>query len=91
MDIASLTAISPLDGRYRSRVEALKSIVSEFGLVRYRVRAEVEWFLFLAGLPEIVELPDVEPAQAAALHAIWRDFDIADAEAIRRLEAKTTN
>ena len=88
---ASLTAISPLDGRYRSRVEALASIASEFGLMRYRVRVEAEWFLFLAGLPEIVELPAVEPAQAAAVHAMWRDFDIADAEAIRRLEAETNH
>ena len=90
VESASLTAISPLDGRYRSRVEALAPIASEFGLMRYRVLVEVDWFLFLAGLPEIVELPGLEPAQAEAAHAIWRDFDVADATAIRRLKPRPT-
>ena len=90
MTFAPLTAISPLDGRYRRRVEELASMTSEFGLMRYRVRVEVEWFLFLAGLAEIVDF-NVAPAQAAAAQAIWRDFTVADADAIRRLEAKTNH
>ena len=57
MNLEPLTAISPLDGRYRKRTQALAPIVSEFGLQRYRVRVEVEWFLYLAGLTEIPELP----------------------------------
>ena len=91
MNTTPLTAISPLDGRYLRHVEALASITSEFGLMRYRVRVEVEWFLFLAGLAEIAALPDVEPPQAAAAQAIWRDFDVADADSIRRLEAQTNH
>ena len=91
MAVAPLTAISPLDGRYRRRVEALASITSEFGLMRYRVRTEVEWFLFLAGMAEITALPNIEPAQAAAAQAIWRDFDVADADSIKRIEAETNH
>ncbi len=86
-----LTAVSPLDGRYRSRVSALAPLVSEFGLMRYRVRVEVEWFRYLASLAEIAELPALEPAQAAQAEAIWRDFDIADAAAIRAREADTNH
>ena len=91
MAVAPLTAISPLDGRYRRHVEALASITSEFGLMRYRVRTEVEWFLFLAGMAEIAALPNIEPAQAAAAQAIWRDFDVADADSIKRMEAETNH
>ena len=91
MAVAPLTAISPLDGRYRRHVEALASITSEFGLMRYRVRTEVEWFLFLAGMAEIAALPNVGAAQAAAAQAIWRDFDVADADSIKRMEAETNH
>ena len=91
MAVALLTAISPLDGRYRRHVEALASITSEFGLMRYRVRTEVEWFLFLAGMAEIAALPNIEAAQAAAAQAIWRDFDVADADSIKRIEAETNH
>ena len=91
MAVAPLTAVSPLDGRYRRHVEALASITSEFGLMRYRVRTEVEWFLFLAGMAEIAALPNIEPAQVAAAQAIWRDFDVADADSIKRLEAETNH
>ena len=91
MAVAPLTAISPLDGRYRRHVEALASITSEFGLMRYRVRTEVEWFLFLAGMAEIAALPNIRAAQAAAAQAIWRDFDVADADSIKRMEAETNH
>ena len=91
MAVALLTAISPLDGRYRHHVEALASITSEFGLMRYRVRTEVEWFLFLAGMAEIAVLPNIGAAQAAAVQAIWRDFDVADADSIKRMEAETNH
>ena len=86
-----LTAISPLDGRYRRRAAALAPIVSEFGLMRYRVRVEVEWFLHLASLPDVAELPPVAAPVAERARAIWRDFSVADAEAIRALEAETNH
>ena len=91
MQLEPLTAISPLDGRYRRRLAALAPIGSEFGLMRARVRVEVEWFAFLAGLAEIPELPPLEPAQADALHRIWREFSVADAAAIREIEGRTNH
>ena len=91
MKLEELTAISPLDGRYRKRVAALGGIVSEFGLMRCRVRVEVEWFLHLAGMEEIAELPAVTFAQAESARAVWQRFDVADAEAIRALEARTNH
>ena len=91
MQLEPLTAISPLDGRYRRRLAALAPIGSEFGLMRARVRVEVEWFAFLAGLEEIAELPPLEPAQTDALNRIWQDFSVADAAEIRAIEAKTNH
>ena len=91
MKLDSLEAISPLDGRYRKRVAALAPIVSEFGLMRYRVRVEIEWFLFLAGLEEIAELPPLDTEQVRQAHAVWREFDVDDAAAIRAVEARTNH
>ncbi|MEO7295046.1 MAG: adenylosuccinate lyase, partial [Candidatus Limnocylindria bacterium] len=84
-----LTALSPLDGRYAAKVEALRPWLSEFGLMRCRVRVEVEWLLALAsaGLPEL-------PAFGASAHAfldrLVADFSVDDAEAIKTIE-RTTN
>ena len=91
MNLEELTAISPLDGRYRRRVKALAPIVSEFGLMRCRVRVEVEWFLHLAALDAVPELPPVNAAQKASLDALWQRFDVADAQAIRATEAQTNH
>ncbi|MCE2424192.1 MAG: adenylosuccinate lyase, partial [Pseudomonadales bacterium] len=89
-DRQAMTAVSPLDGRYAKRTRALSSIVSESALHRYRVRVEVEWFLHLAAMPEIPEL-SVDPEAEARLRRIWQDFDHADAEAVRALEAETNH
>ena len=91
MNLEELTAISPLDGRYRRRVQALAPIVSEFGLMRYRVRVEVEWFLHLAKLDAAPELPPANAAQQDALRTLWQCFDVADARAIRAIEARTNH
>ena len=89
--LSSLTAISPLDGRYRGRVEALAPLVSEFGLIRARVLVEIEWFLHLANTPEITELPAVEPPLREACRAIHERFSVADGERIRAIEARTNH
>ena len=89
-DRQAMTAVSPLDGRYAKRTRALSSIVSESALHRYRVRVEVEWFLHLAAMPEIPEL-SVDPEAEARLRRIWQEFDHADAEAVRALEAETNH
>ena len=85
-----MTAISPLDGRYRSRIAALAPLTSEFGLMRNRVMVEVEWFLHLSAEEQIPELPELDSDARRAARAIWRDFAVADAEHIREIE-RTTN
>ena len=87
MELNALTAISPIDGRYRSQLAILSSYFSEFGLIRYRVRVEVEYFLFLAE-KKVIKLPaKVKPAK---LRAIYEDFSEADAMQIKGIE-RTTN
>ncbi|MDE0453138.1 MAG: adenylosuccinate lyase [Gammaproteobacteria bacterium] len=90
MDRGSMTAISPLDGRYRSRLAALTPLTSEFGLMRNRVMVEIEWFLHLAAEEQIPELPEPGGDARRAARAIWQDFTVADAERIRDIE-RTTN
>ncbi len=86
-----LTAISAVDGRYREKLEALAPIVSEYGLMRYRVRVECEWFAMLAAAPEIGELPGLSASQTAELVTIYEEFSIEDAERIKTIEATTNH
>lgn len=87
MELTALTAISPIDGRYRSQLSALAPYFSEFGLIRYRVRVEVEYFIFLAE-KKIFKFPaSVKPAK---LRAIYQDFTEDDAQQIKLTE-RTTN
>jgi adenylosuccinate lyase len=87
MELTALTAISPIDGRYRSQLASLAPYFSEFGLIRYRVRVEVEYFLFLAE-KKIFKLPaSVKPAK---LRAIYENFTEDDAQQIKLTE-RTTN
>ena len=87
MELNALTAISPIDGRYRSQLATLAPYFSEFGLIRYRVQVEVEYFLFLAE-KKVITLPaKVKPAK---LRAIYQDFSEADAMQIKGIE-RTTN
>ncbi|WKB51012.1 adenylosuccinate lyase [Eleftheria terrae] len=89
MDHSPLTALSPLDGRYASKVAALRPLLSEFGLMHRRVQVEVEWFIALsdAGFAEFKPLS--EPARTR-LRALVQRFAAADAQAIKDIE-KTTN
>ncbi len=91
LPLSSLTAVSPLDGRYRGRVESLAPLVSEFGLIRFRVRVEIDWFLHLAATPEIAELPPLDEARKDACRAVYREFTVEDAERIRAIEARTNH
>ena len=90
MQLNSLTAISPLDGRYRDKLEELAELTSEFGLQRYRVRVEVAWFLHLANEPSIAELPAPSTTVQAAVRSIATDFSASDGGAIKTIE-RTTN
>ena len=85
-----LLALSPIDGRYASKVDALRPILSEFGLVKARVHVEVEWLLALAIEPGIVELKVFSDAAAAKLRALASDFGADDAARVKEIE-RTTN
>ena len=86
-----LTAISALDGRYRNKTEALAPIFSEFGLVRFRVLVECEWFLALAALPEAAELPAPSEAQVQAVRRIHAHFTTEQAAQVKAIEATTNH
>src|SRR5688572_15991935 len=85
-----LLALSPLDGRYAGKVDALRPIFSEFGLIKARVKVEVEWLLALADEPGIVELAPFSDAAAARLRALADNLSVADAARVKEIE-RTTN
>ena len=90
-ELAALTALSPLDGRYAGKVAALSGHFSEFGLIRHRVRIEIAWLEALAAEPAIPEVPAFPPAAAEALAAVARDFAPADAARVKAIERETNH
>ena len=91
MPLDPLTALSPLDGRYAAKVEPLRPIFSEFGLMHRRVQVEIAWLLELGAEARIGELPPFSDAAVARLHAIADDFSLADGERIKTIEATTNH
>ena len=85
-----LLALSPLDGRYAGKVDALRPVFSEYGLIRARVRVEIEWLLALAAEPAIVELKPFSDAAVARLRALADGLSVADAARVKEIE-RTTN
>ncbi|PWB57832.1 MAG: adenylosuccinate lyase [Nitrosomonadales bacterium] len=90
MPLSTLTALSPLDGRYHSKIDGLRPYFSEFGLIHHRVRVEVEWLKALSRETAIAEVPPFSAATVAELDRLVADFSEADAEAVKDIE-KTTN
>ncbi|MEL0223251.1 MAG: adenylosuccinate lyase [Gammaproteobacteria bacterium] len=90
MNLSMLTAISPIDGRYASKVDALRPIASEFGLMRARVEVELAWIKSLASHPQIDEVAPLSEQAIAQIDAIVADFAEADGERIKEIE-RTTN
>ena len=90
MELTSLTAISPVDGRYGNKVSVFREIFSEYGLIRNRVKVEVRWLRQLANHPDIAEVPALSPGAQDALDRVVENFSLADAEAIKTIE-RTTN
>ena len=87
----ALTALSPLDGRYAGKVEPLRPIFSEFGLMHRRVHVEIEWLLALAAEPGIAELPPFTTTQVKQLHTIADSFAIEEGARIKAIEATTNH
>jgi adenylosuccinate lyase len=90
MQLSSLTAVSPVDGRYAGKTEALRPIFSEYGLIRFRVMVEVRWLQRLAAHPEITEVPEFSAEANAILNTLAEDFSVTHAERVKEIE-RTTN
>ncbi|MFC3282429.1 adenylosuccinate lyase [Litchfieldella rifensis] len=90
MQLSSLTALSPVDGRYGAKASALREHFSEFGLIRARVTVEVRWLEAMAAHPQITEVPPLSAEATAFLDSLVRDFAEADAARIKDIE-RTTN
>ena len=90
MELSSLTAISPIDGRYRSKCGKLDEYFSEFALIKYRVKVEVEYFIALAQIP-LPALADIKPDTLEKLRDIYRNFSIDDANRVKEIESVTNH
>ncbi len=90
ISLSALTAISPIDGRYGSKTERLRSVFSEYGLIRYRVIVEVRWLQHLAANPEITEVPEFSAEANAQLNQLAESFTLEQAMRIKEIE-RTTN
>jgi len=90
MSLSALNAISPIDGRYRSKVSELAPFFSEEALIRYRVLVEIEYFIALCEIP-LPQLKSVDSTVFDSLRAIYKDFSIEDALAIKNIESVTNH
>ncbi|MFT7423192.1 MAG: adenylosuccinate lyase, partial [Psychromonas sp.] len=91
MELSGLTAVSPVDGRYGSKTQLLRTIFSEFGLIKFRVQVEVRWLQKLAETADIAEVPAFSATANAHLDAIVSEFSEADAARIKAIEATTNH
>ncbi|RBP53075.1 adenylosuccinate lyase [Arenicella xantha] len=91
LDLSATTALTPLDGRYGDKVAALRPIFSEFGLIKYRSLVEVKWLQALAAEQHIAEVPKFSDAAVRQLDQIIETFSVADAEAVKQIEATTNH
>lgn len=90
MSLSSLTAISPIDGRYRGKVEILGNYYSEYALIRYRVKVEIEYFIALCKLP-LPQLAGVDHALFGELRDIYAKFSVDDAQRVKDIESVTNH
>lgn len=90
MSLSSLTAISPIDGRYRGKVEILENYYSEYALIRYRVKVEIEYFIALCKLP-LPQLAGVDHALFGELRDIYAKFSVDDAQRVNDIESVTNH
>jgi len=91
MQLSSLSAVSPVDGRYGSKTSALRPIFSEYGLIRYRVMVEVRWLQMLSDLPDITEVPTFSDSANTLLNNIVDEFSETDAQRVKDIESTTNH
>ncbi|MGM0408703.1 MAG: adenylosuccinate lyase, partial [Bacteroidota bacterium] len=89
MNIDTLLAISPIDGRYRNKTNELAEYFSEFGLIKYRILVEIEYFIALCEIP-LSQLSGFDKSKYDLLRKIYKDFKVDDAQKIKDIE-KVTN
>ncbi len=90
MDLNALTAISPIDGRYRGKTEAIDRYFSEFGLIRYRVQIEIEYFINLCLIP-LPQLKNFDHDHFTTLRKIYENFEVEEAKKIKKIEEETNH
>lgn len=88
MELSSLTAVSPIDGRYGNSTAQLRGLFSEYALIRFRVVVELRWFQCLASHPGIEELPALSESASGFLDSLAKDFAQADAREVKRIESR---
>ena len=91
MDLSALSAVSPIDGRYGSKTTELRSIFSEFGLIKYRVQVEIRWLQRLAAHEAIEEVPSLSSEANSLLNQLVDNFSEADAARIKEIESTTNH
>jgi adenylosuccinate lyase len=91
LDLSPTTALTPLDGRYGSKVKALRPIFSEFGLIKYRSLVEIRWLQALAQEENVAEVPEFSAQTNSSLDEIIEKFSVADAQAVKDIEATTNH
>ncbi|XP_024536055.1 uncharacterized protein LOC9629958 [Selaginella moellendorffii] len=91
LELTELTAISPLDGRYANKVKFLRTIFSEYALIRYRVIVEVQWLLKLSQIPELKEVPPFTDNARSFLLGVLADFNVNDGAAVKNFERVTNH
>ncbi|MEO8003997.1 MAG: adenylosuccinate lyase [Betaproteobacteria bacterium] len=89
--LSALTALSPLDGRYRDKVAKLPDFFSEFGLIRYRILVEVEWLKALCAAKALDDIPALSAPTIRELDELVRDFSVVDADAVKQIESRTNH
>ncbi len=90
MNLSALTAVSPIDGRYRRAGKLVAPYFSEYALIKYRVRVEVEYFIALCELP-LPQLADIDASNFEALRRIYKNFTLANAERVKEIEGTTNH
>ncbi|HUU71673.1 MAG TPA: adenylosuccinate lyase [Burkholderiales bacterium] len=91
MALSPLTALSPLDGRYQRKVAALSDFFSEFGLIRFRVRVEIEWLKAISAESALAEIKPMSPDSIKHLDELGREFSVEDAESVKAIESRTNH
>ncbi|HET7396843.1 MAG TPA: adenylosuccinate lyase [Gammaproteobacteria bacterium] len=91
MELSPLTALSPLDGRYAAKVDMLRELFSEYGLMRQRVKVELQWLQALAGTPGVAEVPALSATARQHLTDLVESFDLKAAQRIKEIEGTTNH